>query len=273
MQNNSIAIFDSGFGGLTVMRAIMELMPEENLIYLGDTARIPYGNKSKETIIRYSIENSSFLLQQNIKMLVVACHTCSSQALDILENALPIPVIGITKAAADEIAGLKEKSHVAILGTQGTISSEFYQEQIQERFENMKFDATACPLFVPLVEEGLIHHPATWLLAKEYLSKYEDKDIDAVLLACTHYPLLKEVLQMLFKETVQFIDPAFACAKKVQEFLKQTNQEAVNSSPSYRFLVSDSPEKFRTFGPMFLKRPIPDVELIANYIQNIVGTF
>ncbi len=263
MQNNPIGIFDSGFGGLTVMRAIRDLLPSEDIIYFGDTARLPYGNKSPATVTRYAIENSCFLLEKQVKLLVVACHTASSMAFEALQEALPIPIIGISHVAIEELSLLKEKQKVAILGTRGTISSEVYQKSIKERYPHLEIKAVACPLFVPLVEEGFTGHDAAYLIAKEYLHTFHPEGIDAALLACTHYPLLKEVIQTTLGPTSKLIDPSIACARMVKKFL-DTFPENNTGEGNCQFFVTDNPEKFQMIGHAFLGEAIKHVELATS---------
>ena len=257
---NSIGIFDSGFGGLTVMRAIRELMPHENIVYFGDTARLPYGNKSQETILRYSIENASFLAKQGIKILVIACSTACCAALNEIRHLLPIPVIGITEPGIEEMIRLFSSGKIGILGTRATISSGLYQRQLALRAPLLELFPIPCPLFVPLVEEGYTDHPMSHLIAHEYLTPLKQQEAQGVLLGCTHYPLLSGVIQSVLGSEVQLINPATACAKQTQSVLKQ-NHLLNNSAttPHYQFFASDDPEKFRLLGQTLLNHPIHHV--------------
>lgn len=257
---SSIGVFDSGFGGLTVMRALRELMPYENIVYFGDTARLPYGNKSAETILRYSLENALFLLKQNIKILVIACNTSCSVGLEEVRKACSVPVIGVTEQGIEEVASLGPQQKVAILGTQATIKSGIYQQQILARCPSMELYPISCPLFVPLVEEGYIEHPSSALITQEYLRPLKHKGLDAVLLGCTHYPLLETLIQRELGPEVNLLDPAIACAKKTQKVLSEEN--LLNPSilsPHFQFFVSDDPEKFQLLGKTFLNYPIDQV--------------
>jgi glutamate racemase len=256
----SIGIFDSGFGGLTVMRAIRELMPHENIIYFGDTARLPYGSKSAPTILRYSLENASFLAEQGVKVLVVACNTSCSAALEQVRSETTLPVIGITEQGVEEVTGLFSEGKVGILATRATIQSGIYQQQILAKCPAIELFPISCPLFVPLVEEGYVEHPMCTLVVQEYLQLLKNKEIKGLLLGCTHYPLLQSVIQQELGADIQLIDPAIACAKKTRQLLAEHDLLTTSTSlPHYQFFVSDDPEKFRLHGKAFLNYPIEHV--------------
>lgn len=256
----SIGIFDSGLGGLTVMRAIRALMPHENMVYFGDTARLPYGSKSSDTILRYSLENARFLQTQGIKILVIACNTSCSAALRQVREICDIPVIGIIEQGVDEVLSRFTEGKIGILGTRATITSGIYQQQILTRCANLELFAISCPLFVPLVEEGYLEHPMSLLVAQEYLRPLKNKEINALLLACTHYPLLQTIIQTELGAHVQLLDPANACAQKTRDLLAESDLLNPSSSlPHYQFFVSDDAEKFRVLGKDFLKYPIEHV--------------
>lgn len=261
-KNGSIGIFDSGVGGLTVMRAIRELLPHENIVYFGDTARLPYGNKSSETILRYSLEGADFLKTQGIKVLVNACNTSCSAALPAIRQSSEIPVIGVTEQGIEEVVKRFEAEKIAILGTRATITSGIYQQQILSQRSGLELYSISCPLFVPLVEEGYVAHPLSSLVVQEYLRPLKTKEITAVLLGCTHYPLLQPIIQNELGPEVLLIDPANACAEKTRAVLAEKN--LLNPStelPHYQFYVSDDPEKFRLLGKTFLNYPIEHVHL------------
>ncbi len=210
-----IGIFDSGVGGLTVLREIARLMPYEDLVYLGDTARLPYGNKSPEMILRYTTECAEFLLKEGIKLLVIACHTASSYALASLQKTLPIPVFGMLRPGMELIrdSGLQT---IALLGTQATLSSEAYQKLILSERPDVKIYPVACPLFVPLAEEGMHLHPISRQIAEYYLGPLKEKSIQAALLACTHYPLFCKAIQQTLGSEVRILEPALRCAQNVK---------------------------------------------------------
>lgn len=257
--SHSIGLFDSGLGGLTVMRQLLKAAPQEQFIYYGDTARLPYGEKSRETIIRYSLENARFLLTQQIKLLVVACSTASSLALEALEEQLDIPVIGMIGPGADSALHSTQSGHIAVLGTKGTIASQAYKKAILQRNPEARVTSIACPLFVPLVEEHFLDHPATRLIVQEYLKPLKDKQIDTILLGCTHYPLLKDLICAEMGENVAVIDPALACAAQLLTSLDDHHlymPEKRAQAIEHRFFVSDDPGKFQKLGEIFLGKRI-----------------
>lgn len=235
------------------MREVARLLPHENLIYLGDTAHLPYGNKSPQTVLQFALENSSFLMGKNIKLLVVACHTASSHALRALQNALPIPVIGVIQPGVELV---KPFRRIAILGTTSTIESGVYQSLILEQNPEAIIYPKACPLFVPLIEEGFYNHPAAALIARAYLEPLQGQ-IDAALLACTHYPLIRSILQDVLGPAVVLLEPAAMCASLVKSSLAQ---QKIGGKPSYEFYATDDPEKFRRFGNIFFGSDIEKVE-------------
>ncbi len=262
LRAQPIGILDSGFGGLTVMRALRTQLPHENILYFGDTARLPYGGKSAETITRYATECTSFLIQQGVKALVVACHSACSAAFDTLHQHFSIPIIGIVDEGVEEVVRLGEPKQVAIIGTRATISSGVYQHALQMSLPHAQIYALACPLFVPLVEEGYIEHEITALTVREYLRPLRDKNLDAILLGCTHYPLLETLIQKELGTQVRVIDPAASCAQKTQRVLAEKAMLNPNTTPpNYNFFVSDDPEKFRLLGPNYLNHPIEEVKL------------
>lgn len=259
---SSIGVFDSGFGGLTVMRALKKVLPQENICYFGDTARLPYGNKSPETILRYTQESSAFLIDQGIKLLVIACNSACTAALSTLETTIQIPLFGVIAPGVEEAIRSTSNGRIAILGTRATISSNTYQEAIQNRLPNAEIFALSCPLFVPLVEEGYIEHALTEMTIREYLRPLQQKEIDTLLLACTHYPLLQPLIQKELGASVKVVDPAQSCAEQVRTFLLQNNlANPQKEAPHYQFYVSDDPEKFRLLGPTFLHHPIEHISL------------
>ncbi len=256
-RESSIGVFDSGFGGLTVMRALRQALPHENIIYFGDTARVPYGSKSPETIFRYTVENSAFLVDQGIKLLVIACHTACSIALNEIQQLFDIPILGVLLPGIEQVVKHTKGGQIAILGTRATISSGVYQEEITKRLPAAEIISISCPLFVPLVEEGYIEHPVSEMIIQEYLRPLRHKQIDTLLLGCTHYPLMQSLIQKELGESVVLIDPATSCAENVKELLVSQNLDNLQKdTPNYQFYVSDDPEKFRLLGKIFLNYPI-----------------
>lgn len=262
MTNQPIGVFDSGVGGLTVFREIVRELPTENVVYLGDTARLPYGNKSPEAIIQYSLECAQYLLRRHqIKLLVVACHTASAHALEVLQESLPIPVVGVVQPGFERLMETTRNQRVAILATTATIASNSYQHLIQEHYPRAIIYPIACPLFVHLAEEHLFDHPAADLIADHYLRSLRTEDIDAILLACTHFPILYQAIQKALPTSVKIIDPAPCCARQVVHLLSETQNLHFNQSPTHRFLATDHPIRFATLAKTFLGHTI-DLEIV-----------
>jgi len=260
MTLRSIGIFDSGIGGLTVMRAIRELLPTESLVYFGDTARVPYGPKSPDAILRYSLESGFFLKNLDVKALVVACHTATCIALEELQKQLDIPVLGVMAPSIEKAARLSKTGRIGVIGTRATITSGAYEAHLKARLPKAKIISAACPLFVPLVEEGYFNHPITDLAVHEALHPLKSQNIDVLLLACTHYPLLAASIQKELGEDVTLVDPGRDCAEALYSLLKENNLLfSKQKEPSYRFYVSDDPDKFRKHGTLYLNHPIESV--------------
>jgi glutamate racemase len=227
------------------------------MVYLGDTARLPYGDKSPETIIQFCLNNADFLLQKQIKLLIIACNTACSHALEILQKKLPIPVFGVIDPGFQLLVKSTKSKRVAILGTVSTIQSGVYQKLIQQYDPAIQVFPIACPLFVPLIEEGYLNHQATQLIAQEYLS---DLNVDAALLACTHYPLIKEILHNVLGSEVALIEPASTLAGQIQNFLLMHSlQNDQIIKPTYEFYASDNPDKFRRLGKLFFQQGLEKV--------------
>lgn len=269
IEKPHIGIFDSGVGGLTVVQHVFRLLPHESIVYFGDTARLPYGGKSRETIIRYSIENAIFLMEKNIKALVIACNTASSYARDRLQQIFNLPVIGTIGPGAARAVQVTHNGRIGILGTKATIASGSYQQEIGRLLPDAILFPIACPLLVPLVEENFMHHEATQLIIRSYLEPLKDSAIDTLLLGCTHYPLLKEQIQDAVGADVTLVDSAAACAEALAEVLEVT-QLAVKQRqgegaglgergafPKHSYFVSDDPEKFQNLGRAFLGEAMP----------------
>jgi len=261
-SRNKIGLFDSGVGGLTVMRELAVILPHEEMVYLGDTARLPYGNKSPETVIKFAQDNAQFLLEQNIKLLVIPCHTACTHALDILNSTLPVPVVGVTQSGVTSLLTTTKTKRVAVLGTLSTISSGQLQSQLLSQDPSLQIFSVPCPLFVPLVEENLHSHPATQLIVEHYLGHLRSQSIDAALLACTHYPLLAPLIQQTLGPTVQLVLPAHATALAAKTILQQHNLlNPSSSTPQHLFFSSDDPHKFKLSASLFFPHPIPTVHL------------
>ena len=257
-----IGVFDSGIGGLTVAHAVMQQLPRESLTYFGDTARVPYGPKSPETVRRYSLEIASLLVEQGIKTLVVACNTATAHALPALRESLTIPVIGVIEPGARAAVRATRNGHVGVIGTAGTIKSGAYERALRTLEPSLRITARACPLFVPLVEEGWIDHEATRLVAREYLEPILRERVDALVLGCTHYPLLKHVLADVLGDEVTLIDSAEETARETAVVLRDDSLTAgADADPQYRFIASDDPLMFLQLGQRFLGDAIESVEV------------
>jgi glutamate racemase len=257
-----IGIFDSGLGGLTVAHAIMRQLPDESLVYFGDTARVPYGPKSPETVRRYSREISAFLLDQGVKAIVVACNTATAHALPALREELDVPVIGVVEPGARAAVRATRSGHVGVIGTEGTIRSGAYVRAIHAEAPHVRVTALACPLFVPLVEEGWINHEATHLVAEEYLRPFVRDAIDTLVLGCTHYPLLKPLIGEIVGRAVRLIDSAEETAADTKRMLAEQGLAAPPASTAeYRFVASDDPQQFLRLGRRFFGETIEHVEV------------
>ncbi len=262
----AIGIFDSGVGGLTVCREIMRQIPNEKLIYFGDTARVPYGNKSKETVTKFSSQIVRFLQQQSVKAIVIACNTASAYALAEIEKQIDIPIIGVVKPGAKIAAETTRNKKVGVIATAGTIGSKIYTEYIQSIDKNIQVLGKACPLFVPLVEEGLLQDPVTDEIAMRYLSELKNEDIDTLILGCTHYPLIRSTIGRLMGEHVNLVNPAYETARELKELLIREDLLNPNNpglgNNQYQFFVSDAADKFKNYANSILKYGILSVKIV-----------
>ena len=258
-----IGLFDSGVGGLTVMREVARQLPSESTVYFGDTARVPYGSKSRDVITRFSLEITQFLLQEKVKMIVVACNTASAFALSALRGRFDVPVVGVIEPGAQAaLTGTKTK-RIGVIGTEGTIESQAYTEAIHRLKPDAEVFGQACPLIVPLVEEGWLEKPVALEIVKEYLVPLLQNRIDTLVLGCTHYPLLKNLLSQVAGPSVRLIDSAEETARTVGRELRNLKLEASSGSPVMRrYFVSDAPEKFEKVGQRFLGQPLPGVKRV-----------
>lgn len=255
-----IGVFDSGLGGLTVLRALHQRLPAEDLIYFGDTARVPYGTKGARTVRSFAWQDASFLVGHGIKLLVVACNTASAFALDYLAERLPIPVLGVIAPGVEAALARTGGGAVGVIGTRGTITSGRYQEGLSARLSASRIHARACPLFVSLVEEGLLDHPLTHLACEEYLAPLRAVGLDTLILGCTHYPLLKPAIARFMGAGVALVDSAEALATAAADCLQEAGlQRSADHGGDLSFYLSDLPWTFRDEGERYLGRPIDRV--------------
>ncbi len=256
-----IGIFDSGVGGLTVFKEIVKELPSENIVYLGDTARVPYGIRSPEIVMRYSFENAKFLMSKGIKILVIACNTSSSISLPFLVRNFPIRIVGVVEPGARAAAARSKKKKIAVIGTETTIRSSSYAKAIKSIDKSIVTTGIACPLFVPLVEEGWTTGDIVTLTAKKYLLPLKKFGADVLILGCTHYPIIKNVIADVVK--IPLIDSAAETAKEVRRILEENKLLRHNSSkPRREFFVTDAPEKFVQTGERFLGQTISNISQV-----------
>lgn len=257
----AIGVFDSGLGGISVIRALIDLLPNEHLIYFGDTARVPYGSKSNETVVRFSHQISSFLLEKNVKMIVVACNTASSVALESLQEHLDIPVVGVIQPGAEAAVKAATNQRIGVIGTSSTIRSGSYRSAIRELDTKMNVVDQACPLLVPLVEEGWPQDGVVTEVLQEYLKVYEANKPDALILGCTHYPYLKSAIQKVIGQDVKLVDSGEETARVVQQVLEENHilNPEVGDPGKHMFYVSDFPQKFEETASRFLGRPLENL--------------
>ena len=260
-KNSPIGVFDSGLGGLTVVKQIAKYLPKEDIVYFGDTARVPYGTKSANTIERFSVENALFLLRFKVKCIVVACNTSSSIALTLLKNSFKVPIVGVIEPGAREALSVTRSSRIGVAGTRATIASGSYESELKrlarceflEKQRKLKVISQSCPLFVPLVEEGWLNGPVTKKTAEKYLSVFKRNKIDTLILGCTHYPLLKNTIGSVLGDSVCLVDSARQCAIEVERVLyREGLLNNAKRKGRLKFFVSDEPEKFSASGKRFL---------------------
>lgn len=262
-MNNPIGVFDSGVGGLTVAREIMRQLPNEDIVYFGDTARVPYGSKSKKTVLKYSKQIVRFLLTKDVKAVVVACNTASALALDEIAEEIEIPVIGVVKPGAKMAVETTKTGTVGVIATQSTIKSGIYNDYIRELNPDITVVSKACPLFVPLVEEGLLEDRVTDDIVGRYLQELKEYHVDALVLGCTHYPLLRNTIKRFMGEEVHLVNPAYETAKSLKELL--TEQGILNKKKhktEYEYYVSDGVEQFISFADRVLPCHVTDTTVV-----------
>ncbi len=262
-MNRPIGVFDSGIGGLTVVKQLMRILPHESIVYFGDTARVPYGIKSKQTITKFSLENILFLLKQNVKMIVVACNTSSSIALPLIRRHFKIPIIGVISPGVKQAVYSTRNKRIGVIATKATINSGAYEKQIKRLDSDIRVFNQPCPLLVPLAEEGWINQEATRDIAEFYLRPLKKSKIDTMILGCTHYPILKSIFKDILGNKVKLVDSAQQVACETREVL--TNDALINSSKSrtkHLFYVSDELQQFKKLAKSFLGQDIKNVRKV-----------
>ncbi|MDE7339507.1 MAG: glutamate racemase [Lachnospiraceae bacterium] len=266
LHNAPIGVFDSGVGGLTVAREIMRQLPNERIVYFGDTARVPYGSKSPETLTRYSRQIVRFLQTQQVKAIVIACNSASACALEVLEEETALPIIDVVRPGAKTALDTTRNGKIGVIATEATISSGIYKRYIEESDRSVSVISKACPLFVPLVEEGLWEDPVTDEIARRYLSELIDSGIDTLILGCTHYPLIRSTVGRIMGEKVCLVNPAYETARALKRLLEEKGLESEKrpelGTELYRFFVSDAAEKFQRFANSILSYGILSAKVI-----------
>jgi len=248
-----IGVFDSGIGGLTVVRQLIKFLPNEDIVYLGDTARVPYGNKSKKTIIKYSVQNTQYLLKFNVKLIVIACNTSSSLAKALLKRCFKIPIIGVIEPGIKKALELTRNRRIGVIGTNATINSNVYQGRIAAIAPSVKVFAKSCPLFVPLAEEGWLREEVTLRIIEKYLAHFKKNRIDTLILGCTHYPLLKSSIRRVIGPAIKLVDSAAEVALNVKELIeKEAIFSGKNRKGKVKFFLTDKPYQFENTAARFL---------------------
>ena len=263
MDNRPIGVFDSGLGGLTVLKEITKILPNENIVYFGDTARVPYGSRSKETIIKYTFQAINFLISQNVKAIVIACNTATARSLSEANDKYELPILGVIEAGAKTVVNSTNNKIVGVIGTEGTIRSKAYNKEIEKLDKDIKIIDKACPLFVPIVEEGWANSDIATLTAKRYLEELMKENIDSLVLGCTHYPLLKRTIGEVVGERVKLVNPAKETSQDLKKILEEQNiTKNTKQDTFYKYYVSDIPEKFVAIAEEFLNKEITDIEKV-----------
>jgi len=259
----AIGIFDSGVGGLTVFRAIERRLPNESLIYLGDTARIPYGVRSAATIERYSLECATFVQSKGVKAIVIACNTASALAASYLRDKCSVPVLGVIRPGSRRAVEQTRTGHIGVIATEATVASGAYEKAMLAIRSGIEVTSRACPLFVPLAEEGWLNHPVTYQVAEEYLAELRSSGVDTLVLGCTHYPILRPVIERTLGDQVKYVDSGEAVAERLAEMLADDRLACEPGQPrAEEFYVTDSPERFRRVAERFLGRLLESVETV-----------
>lgn len=263
MDNRPIAVFDSGIGGLTVLKEIIEQLPGEDIVYFGDTARIPYGTRSKETVIKYALQSFRFLMTKGIKAIVIACNTATALAIEESQKEFDLPIIGVVEPGARASVTATKNGSIGVIGTEGTINSNAYQRRIRQLLPTAEIIGVSCPLFVPIVEEGWEGSDVAYIAAQKYLLELKEHNIDTLVLGCTHYPVLRYTIGKVLGDNVTLINPAYETAKLTKNILKEQGllNEKLDGG-NYKYYVSDDPHKFKRIGGNMIRSQIGRVEKV-----------
>lgn len=264
MGEQPIGVFDSGIGGLTVLKELLDHLPGESFVYFGDTARVPYGTKSGETVRRFSRENVEFLLERGVKSVVVACNTASAEALGMLQREFPVPIVGVIEPGVRAAAQASRNGRIGVIGTAATIRSGAYQAGIALHRGEADVTAAPCPLFVPLAEEGWVDHRVTDMVAREYLQEFRDRGVDTLVLGCTHYPLLKPVIGRVMGAGVRLVDSAVETAREMKRVIHSRDIAGGTGNGHFTVVLSDTSPTFEEIARRFLGRDIPEIELVGS---------
>ncbi|MCR5746473.1 MAG: glutamate racemase [Lachnospiraceae bacterium] len=267
MSNRPIGVFDSGVGGLTVLKELIRRLPNERYVYFGDMARAPYGPKSKDTVTRFSKQIVRFLQEQGVKAIIVACNTASAMALNTLEREWDLPIIGVVKPGVKAAAETTKTGHIGLIGTEATITSGIYEKYLKEYRNDIKLTGRPCPLFVSLVEEGCIEDPVTTEIARRYMSGFKDTDMDTLIMGCTHFPMIEDTIQRAVGNGVRLVNPAYETARSAQEMLERNGllntKDITVDEEAYKFFVSDAPQRFKRIANLFLPLSIGEAKQVA----------
>lgn len=262
-SRKAIGVFDSGLGGLTVLKEIAKILPKEDIIYFGDTARVPYGPRSSETVTKYTFQSINFLLEKNIKAIVIACNTASARSLKASQERYNIPIIGVVKPGSRGALEKTKNGKIGVIGTEGTISSKAYEKEIMQNNAYAQVFSKACPLFVPLAEEGWANTEIARLTATEYLKDFDGTNIDTLVMGCTHYPILYDTIKASIDKHIQLVNPAVETAIELKQLLEKNDLiNTNNKKASYEYYVSDLPNKFKQIGEDFLEQTVDNVTVI-----------
>lgn len=263
ISKKSIGVFDSGLGGLTVLKEISKVLPNENIIYFGDTARVPYGPRSSETVTKYTFQSINFLLENDIKAIVIACNTASARSLEKAQERYNVPIIGVVKPGARRAVISTKNNKIGVIGTEGTVQSKAYELEMKKLLSNVEVYSKPCGLFVPIVEEGWADSQVALLTAQEYLSAFNGTEIDTLVLGCTHYPILTNTIKKVTGNKIRLVNPAEETALDLKKLLEE--KELINiqtEKPKYKYFVSDMPERFMSIGQNFIQKPFEDISVV-----------